>query len=184
MKIVLDTSVLIYLVYPSAPAPNDPSTSVPVSHCQERIEGLLEDLSKMDAQLIIPTPVLSELLIRAHDRQAEILAILTNRRAVTIAAFDMMAAVENATFRRNKGLSSAGRSETKKEVSFDLQILAIARAQQADRILSDDKSLRERAKKAGFTVVGIAEIPVPDSKRQIAMALPSVGVRNSPDEDG
>jgi len=172
MKIALDSSVLIYLAYPETSAPIDPSTGKPTSHCQERIESLLEDIDKSGAQLIVPAPVLSELLILAEKRQVEILAALTNKKAVLVLPFDQAAAVENAALRRGK-LNRRSRGETKKEVSFDLQILAIARVAGAELLLTDDAPLRGRGEQAGMKVKGIAEIPVHDAKRQIGMFDPA-----------
>ena len=170
MKIVVDTSVLAHLLAPDVPAPIDPATGLPVQYCQERIEGLLASLDKAGAQLVIPTPVLSELLIKALGREADVLAVLANSRSVVIQPFDEMAALENAQLRRTKFSKSGA---TKKEVSFDLQILAIARTVGAEKILTDDQNLRKRAVSAGMEVIGIAEIPLDDSQRQISMFLDS-----------
>ena len=185
MKIALDTSVLLYLAYPNAPAPADHKTGKPVTHCQERIEGLLEGLDGAKSQLIIPTPVLSEMLINAADRQVEILAALTNKSSVQVAPFDHAAAVENAALRRSRlaALMKRGRGVTKIEVKFDLQILAIARVTQCELILTDDSPLRTRASAAGFRVAGIADLDVPDSKRQIAMLLATPAPENDPEGD-
>ncbi len=169
MKVVIDTSVLMYLITPTANAPLDPSTGKPVAHCQDRIEGLLERLDVAKVQLLIPAPVLSELLIKADGRQAEVLAVLANKRSVLIAPFDVAAAVENAALRRPKAKGNKDEPGTKHEVSFDLQILAVARVAGAKIILSDDVRLRKRAEQAGMEVLGIADLPVPDSRRQIPM---------------
>jgi rRNA-processing protein FCF1 len=168
MKIVVDTSVLIFMVDRHAPAPIDRHTGKAVLHCRERIEGLIEGLDEAAAVLIVPTPVLSELLICSDTRQPEVLAALTGKRTVQVASFDQMAAVENAQLRRSK-INGRKRGETKKEVSFDLQILAIARANQADLVLTDDENLRKRCDRAGVKAMGIAELSLPDSKRQISM---------------
>lgn len=165
MKVVLDTSVLVFLINPGAPAPLDPATGECVSHCRERIEGLLEDFDASGVQLVVPTPVLSELLIRSGNRQAEVIAALIDKRSVQVAPFDVAAAVENAALRRSRpSAKSAG--ESKKDVSFDLQILAIARVAGASKILTDDENLRKRASRAGMQTLGIADIPIADSKRQ------------------
>ncbi|WP_371181196.1 hypothetical protein [Xanthomonas sacchari] len=159
----MDNSVLLYLVHPKAPAPIDPESGKPVEHCIERIEGLLDDLEKEGVEIVVPTPVLSELLIKAPGREPEILSALTNRRAVRIVPFDSMAAIENAILRRPK---SARHGATKKEVSFDLQILAITRTVDATMILTDDATLRRRAIAAGIKVKGIGELGIPETKRQ------------------
>lgn len=169
MKVVIDTSVLLYLVDPHTPAPLDGNSGKPVQHCKERIEGLIETLDQSATVLIVPTPVLSELLICASSRQTELLNVLTGKRGVQVASFDEIAAVENAQLRRTKRLNTKHRGETKKEVSFDLQILAIARAAQADLVLSDDDNLRKRCLQSGMEVMGIAELALTDSKRQMQL---------------
>ena len=169
----MDSSVLLYLVYPDAPAPIDPATGVEVSEPFVRIEGLLEGLDSRESVIIVPTPVLSELLIRAEGRQPEVLAAITGRRAVEIAPFDVQAAVENAALRRTQKRAGGRTSQAKNEVRFDLQILAIARARGAQIMYTDDASLRSRCAVEKMVVRGIADLPIPESKRQIAMALPS-----------
>lgn len=133
MRIVVDSSVLVFLIYPEAPAPLDPTTGEPVPYCQERIEGLLEKADGDGHEIIIPTPVLSELLIKAPGKETEILAALTGKKAVRILAFDEQAAIENAMLRRSKSARSGKAAGTKNEVKFDLQILAIARVAQIGR---------------------------------------------------
>src|SRR5688572_12602278 len=165
MKIVLDSSVLIYLVFPTTDAPLDPATGKHVTHCQQRIEGMLEAIDKTGIQLVIPTPVLSELLILAGSRQIEVLNALTSKKSVQVAPFDEMAAVENAALRRSPKLRSKSRGETKKELSFDLQILAIANAVGAEMVLTDDAQLARRCQLTGMKVMGIADLPLPESKR-------------------
>jgi rRNA-processing protein FCF1 len=118
--------------------------------------------------MVIPTPVLSELLICVGNAQAEVLATVTGKRSVVVAPFDQMAAVENAQLRRSKA-SRKKRGETKKEVSFDLQILAIARTNEAEIILTDDRNLRRRCLQTGMKVKGIADLALPDSKRQMLL---------------
>lgn len=176
MKVVLDTSVLVFLINPGAPAPLDPATGECVTHCRERIEGLLEDFDASGVQLVVPTPVLSELLIRSGNRQAEVIAALSDKRSVQVAPFDVAAAVENAALRRSRS-SSKSPGETKKDVSFDLQILAIARVAGASKILTDDENLRKRASRAGLQTLGIADIPISDAKRQTHLfARPGMAV--------
>lgn len=115
-------------------------------------------MDKARVQLIVPTPVLSELLIMAEARQIEILNALTNKRAVQVVPFDQMAAVENAALRRSK-LKRKIRGETKKEVSFDLQILAIARAAGAETLFTDDEQLTRRCHMAGMEGNGYCRHP-------------------------
>jgi predicted nucleic acid-binding protein len=181
MKILVDSSVLVHLIDSHARAPIDPTTDAPVAHCRERVESLLETLDAAQAQLVIPTPVLSELLIRADGRQVEILNLLKGRRAVEVRAFDEMAAVENAALRRS---ASERRGGTKKEVSFDLQILAIARTAGCASVLTDDQNLQRRCVAAGMKALGIADLGLHDSKRQIGIPFDEVDEVDDAEAEG
>jgi predicted nucleic acid-binding protein len=171
MKVAVDTTVLVYLANPRAQPPIDPSTQQPVEHCHERIMGLIDELDEGDTLLIVPTPSLSEVLIKYTSKEAEIIATLQGKRAILIAPFDTRAAIENAAYRaREKGVKRS-KGRTKKEVSFDLQILAIAKVNEVDLLLTDDQELRKHAQKVGIKCAGIADLAIPDSRRQIPMAL-------------
>jgi len=63
--VVLDTTMLSLLLRPDSRPPIDPATGAPVAFARERLEGLVETLQKARTRVIIPTPVLSELLIKA-----------------------------------------------------------------------------------------------------------------------
>jgi predicted nucleic acid-binding protein len=168
VRAVVDTSVLIYLINPNASAPQDEKSGQPVSHCKERLEGLLESLSANDVEVIVPTPVLSELLIKSGEAIGEILQIVRGKRAVRIEPFDMRAAAENALLRRNpKATARAG--SAKSDVTFDCQIMAIARVHQAAMLYTDDAQFRTRCEALGIPTYGIADLPIPDTKRQVAM---------------
>lgn len=168
MRVVVDASVLVYLIYPNAPAPKSAAGTGPVEHCRERIEGLLEDLDAEGIEVLVPTPVLSELLIRSPGKEQEVVAILSGNRTVVIADFDQRAAIENAMLRRTAEKRRPFK-QAKKEVSFDLQILAIAKSRGASILLTDDGPLRGRAQMAGIQAKGIEDLGVPDSKRQMLL---------------
>jgi hypothetical protein len=58
----LDNTFLTVLLNPNAaPRPN-PVTGVPVEHCRQRIEALVDDLSRKGATLLVPAPALAEAL--------------------------------------------------------------------------------------------------------------------------
>lgn len=173
MKVVADTSFLLYMLDPSAAAPLDPATGNKVEHCAERIDGLIESLEESGSSLVVPTPVLSELLIKAGGAQNEYLAAIRGKRCIEIYPFDEMAAIENASLRRNRKLTARKRGESKKEVSFDLQVVAVARAVGAAVVYSDDEGLQRRCNAAGMPAKGIASLPIPDSKRQQQIELVS-----------
>lgn len=54
--VAMDATTLLLLLFPSAPPPLDPATKLPVEKCKERVELLLENLSKAGIKVVIPTP--------------------------------------------------------------------------------------------------------------------------------
>ena len=63
--VVFDTTDLSLLLRPGTRPPFDPATGEPVSYAQERLSALIDTLQKARTVVIIPAPVLSELLIKA-----------------------------------------------------------------------------------------------------------------------
>ena len=74
----------------------DPATGKPVDRCRERVTHLLETLQQENAKIVIPTPALAEVLVRAAKGGPEFLRILSSSKHFRIAPFDERAAVEFA----------------------------------------------------------------------------------------
>lgn len=162
MIVAFDATVLVYVVDENASAPVDPGTGKPITDCKQRIEHLLATLQKDDAKIIIPTPALGEVLVKAQQMAPELLRQLTSSKHFRVAPFDTMAAVEYAAMHASRlGKGTTNRTKAK----FDEQIVAIARVEGAQVIYSDDGDI---AKLAGpkIKVMGIAELPLPPTKAQ------------------
>ena len=78
MIVAFDASILIYVIDERARPPIDPATGKPVDHCRERVTYLLESLQQQNAKIIIPTPTLAEVLVRAAKGVPEFLRILSS----------------------------------------------------------------------------------------------------------
>jgi predicted nucleic acid-binding protein len=114
------------------------------------------------AKIIIPTPALGEVLVKAQQAAPELLRYLTSSKHFRVAPFDAMAAVEYATMHGARlGKTITNRAKAK----FDEQIVAIARVENAAIIYSDDADI---VKLAGprMQVLGIASLPLPVAKAQ------------------
>jgi hypothetical protein len=62
--VLIDATTLLLLLDSDARPPRDPATKKPLEKCKERIEFLIETLSEAGSRVVVPTPVLSELLVR------------------------------------------------------------------------------------------------------------------------
>ena len=61
--LVIDSTIVLLILRPGTLVPNG-SDGSPVSRPKDRIDYLVQRLSKAKSKIIIPTPVLSEALVR------------------------------------------------------------------------------------------------------------------------
>lgn len=94
MNVVFDTTILTPFLKPDVAPPKDPHTDKPVDRAAARIEFLLVELEQSDARVLIPTPVLAELLAIAHESGPDYLTVIADQAFFEIAAFDAVSAVE------------------------------------------------------------------------------------------
>ncbi len=172
--VVMDATTLLLLFYPDAKPPIDSDTKQPLEKCKERIELLLQNLSEANIQILVPTPVLSEILVTTGADKARVLNEINNTYAFRIQPFDEIAAVEVAMLtdndlQSNKRLS---KTETLAKVKYDRQIIAIAKVNGVKTIYSDDKNLAKRAKANGITAVKTSELPLPPEPPQAELSFP------------
>jgi histidinol phosphatase-like PHP family hydrolase len=171
---VIDASLLLLLFRPDTPVPAQ-AGGVPLPHVKERVEFLIATLDKSKTKLIVPTPALSEVLVRAGaTASVQIVEHLKNFAVFRIEPFDERAAIEVAAMTRqalSKG-SKRGKSDaTWAKIKFDRQIVAIARVCGAKTIYSDDGDIRKLAKQYGINVIKVADLPLPPQAAQYSMEL-------------
>lgn len=164
MIIAVDSSALILLVNPAANPPDDPETGQPVVHARERVEMFLAGLSVTDT-LVIPTPVLAEVLVGAEDGGPGLLEAISGMARVKVRPFGERAAVETAMMTREAiavGDKRLGSQAAWQKVKVDRQVVAVARVENATRIYADDHNLIEFARRLGMDVVSTWELPIPE----------------------
>lgn len=113
--------------------------------------------------MLIPTPSLSEALVKAGNAGQDWLNSLHGRKAVRVAPFDEKAAVECAELVRQRH-GRRGRT-TRAKAKFDEQIVAIAVAERAEVLLSDDPDIRNIAPPT-LIVKGIGDLDLPPDDPQ------------------
>lgn len=173
MIVAFDASILIYIIDEQANAPVDPATRQPVEGCRARVMHLLEILQRQDAKIIIPTPALAEVLVRAAKGGPEFLQILGSNKHFRIVGFDQRAAVEFAARQAERiGGGRRALATTRAKAKFDEQIVAIAAVENAATIYSDDQDIAKLAD-GRFEVTKIAAIPLPPKAAQGILPLDS-----------
>jgi hypothetical protein len=163
--VAVDSTVLLHLINPSLPVRPDASGKVP-DKCRERLDHLIDQLSKQAGRMIVPTPVLAEVLVRAGAAGPDWLTALKGRKAIRVADFDELAAVECAALARERAQRT--RRPARDKAKFDEQIVAIAAVQNVGMILSDDDDIRGLAPK-GMQVKGIGDLELPPQDAQAGL---------------
>ncbi len=156
---ICDSSYLIALLHPNPSPPKDRQDK-PVTQFKERIENLVAELSSTNDIIGIPTPALAETLVRSGPNRGQYMKVLGDSWKFQIIPFDSRAAIETAE------LIAAVKSKKEKwdtwaKVKFDIQIVAIAKAEGATVIYSDDTDVENFAKRFNIRVIRICDLPLP-----------------------
>jgi predicted nucleic acid-binding protein len=165
--VVFDSAVLLLVLDPNAKPPNDPDTGQPLAKAAERIEHLIENLTADKEKIVIQTPVLSEVLVHAGDAMQPYLDILNGQAAFRIAPFDQKAAIEaalamsDALKRGGHRVDAASPNPTRTKIKFDRQIVAIAKAEGAHTVYSDDGDVHGYAKQARLQAYRTIDLDLP-----------------------
>jgi predicted nucleic acid-binding protein len=142
-------------------------TPASVDRARDRVMHLIETLHQSREKIVIPTPVLAEVLVHSGKAGATYLAELQKSSKFKIAAFD----------------TRGGSKETWAKANFDRQIAAISKSEGAHTIYTDDKGVAIPAKRMGMKIVRLADLPLPPSKTPLLdWAENETGTGNRADE--
>lgn len=167
--VVFDANFLIYFLDPKM---KDGVGSNP------RIDYLVATIQKSGDRIVVPTPALSELLVKAGDAGPKYLEIVARSKFFRVAEFGERAAVEAAALTREAIAQGDKRGATPEvdwaKVKFDRQIVAIARVVGAKAIYTNDSQLAKHAKAAGIDAIGPNDLPEPPIAPQLELRLDPV----------
>ena len=155
--VVFDATILLPILWAGVPVPNNPHTGELVERYRDRIDHLVAHLERSRAKIIIPTPALSEILVRAGAAAPDYLAQINSQSVFRIVAFDERAAVEVAAMTKSaidSGDKRDGVDGTWNKIKYDRQIVAIAKIEGATALYSDDFGVRSFGNGVGLTVIG------------------------------
>ncbi len=170
MAVVFDSSILLLILQPDVPPPIDPLTKLPLAHAKERIDYLVSRLSAQKANVLIPTPVLTEILCGAETAKSRFINLL-NTAPFQIVPFDTRASIDCAELLNTK-LSKKRRTKNepisgyRSKIKFDQQIVAIAKVHRVDAIYSDDKDILHDAGRVSLKVIRSFELERDPSTQQ------------------
>jgi predicted nucleic acid-binding protein len=157
----LDATFLLYLFAPagSVGVPLD-SNDQEIPHAKERIEALVEEFERTGATIIVGTPALSEIMVRAGVQAGQKwIGIMNRSRAFKIVPFDEKSAIEVAVMAGQE--AKAATNLTRAKLKYDRQIVAIARTEGASVFYTDDENQMHLARRLNMTAKGLADCPLP-----------------------
>jgi hypothetical protein len=172
--VLLDSTFLLLVLYDGVAVPKDPETGKPFEKGRERVEYLIDSLSDSNVPILIPTPVLAEVLVRAGSSTAQLIAKIKQIPHFKIGNFDERAAIELAmlTGAALKPIKRNGpKPEPYQKVKFDRQIIAIAKVEGVTTIYSDDGGIVALGAVERVQVTGMAKLPMPPVKAQGELPL-------------
>lgn len=129
----------------------------------------MESVGQEHGTILIPTPVLSEFLVKAGERTDAFLKEIRSSKWFQVVSFDAAAAVELAV-RTNRAIAKGDKREGLKadwtKIKFDRQIVAIAIVSGANEIVSDDQDIHAIGNRWGMPVMRIADLPLPKALQE------------------
>lgn len=169
MAVAFDNTVATVLFNRRARIPLDPATQQPIVFARERINGLVRKLQKDKERIIIPTPVIAELLTVSGPDGTQYFDTITRSKQFQVGDFDTRAALEVSlmnTVALAAGDKKDGIDAPWQKIKVDRQIIAICKVHNVSVLYTDDDSLTKTAARAGLKTLGIHELPIPDENRQ------------------
>jgi len=161
--VVFDASFLIPLLDEKAPE------LVPAA--RKKVRFLLSTINKANEVIVVPTPALSKLLVKAGEAGPEWIRILSKSARFKIAAFETLAAIEAAQMTAGAiaaGDKKGGVTSGWQKVKFDRQIIAIARVAGVEYVYSHDPDLKMLAS-GNPEVQSFDDLPLPPAGAQADM---------------
>jgi hypothetical protein len=172
--VVFDATMILLAMRPDVAPPIDEATGKPVEYVKERIDALIKRLDKEKVKIIVPSPALSEMLVRAGDETASLINTIQKSSVFSIEDFDTLAAIEVAMMTQQAKKDGNKRGDSDNiwaKVKYDRQIVSIAKVHRATAIYSDDSDLRSLGKTFKIDVIRLADLPVPTDSTQGVLPL-------------
>src|SRR5712671_272865 len=121
--VVIDATMLMLLFRADVPARIIDSKGKSIDHVPERLAYLVKTIEGSKSHIVIPTPVLSELLVRTTPQETQrILEAIGSAAVFRIEPFEARAAIELALMTRGAlaaGNKKGGSDQSWAKVKFD-----------------------------------------------------------------
>jgi hypothetical protein len=155
MAVVFDASILIDLFNPRL-----------VGERKSKLDCLAKTLLREKTKILVPTPALTELMIKADKARDDYLRKLSSTATFKIEPFGERAAMECAMLLAEAFPAKQRRQISRGKLKFDWQIIAIAASCKAKAIYSDDEDIARYAKRVKIPAYRTDDLPLPEEDRQ------------------
>jgi predicted nucleic acid-binding protein len=155
MTVIFDSSVLIDIFNPK----------LETDH-RAKLDGLIASLKQGRTRILIPTPVLAEVMVWAGAAREKYYLALAKSTTFQLAPFDAKAAMECSMLLEDAFTRSEKKGITRTKFKFDWQIAAIAISRGVDVIYSEDVDLERCATRAGIRFQKPLGLPLPEAAKQ------------------
>lgn len=169
MPVAFDNTIATVLFNRRARIPTHPDTGLPIEAGRERLEGLVNELQRDKASIVIPTPVIAELLTVSGPEGTQYFDTITRSKVFQVGDFDVRAALEVSLMNTEALAESdkkAGIDAPWQKIKVDRQIVAICKVHNVTVLYTDDDNLTKTAERAGLKTMGLHELPIPESAKQ------------------
>ena len=163
MAVGFDSTMLSLLLNPDTQIPADPSTGLPVDLAKERVEFLVASIQKQRQKIVVPTPVVAEILTLLGPTSAKYLQIINKSVVFEVRPFDEIAAIELSFLNRDVFATqdTKNKLEPYQKIKIDRQILAVCRVAKCNVLYTDDKGLINRAAMCDIQTRRLCEVSDP-----------------------
>jgi predicted nucleic acid-binding protein len=153
--VLFDSNYLLHVLSHSVPGarPDD----------KKWVDKLVLKLQQSNERIVVPTPVLGEILVHADTAAPQYLDILHKATRFRVVPFDEIAAVkssERLALDIKSGLGKQGGATGDWAViKVDRQIVAVAEVEHVKTIYSNDKKIKILGERAGIVVINFDDLP-------------------------
>jgi predicted nucleic acid-binding protein len=131
------------------------------------LDHLVNSLSQTRTRILIPSPCLTELLIRAGKARDEYVQKLSNTASFEVIAFDRRAATECALLLEEAWDKKTQSAISRTKFKYDWMIVSCAASRGASKIYSDDGDIARCAKQVNIETIAQKNLVVPAESRQM-----------------
>lgn len=139
-----------------------------------RMQGLFQILRAKKESIGIPAQVWAEFLDQAGERELNATQSIFKTTAFRLLPYDLKAVMETVEVvkaGRSARKSSKGEKRPRQSVKVDWQIIAIAKANGARFLITNDVDMLAEAERSGVSCAKICDLPIPDHLRQHDLGL-------------